>query len=387
MVNMKIGIEYLNFYVPEYYISLDLIAEKLGTDSGKYSHGIGQEKMSMPPHSEDVVTLGANAAWPIIEKHGPDNIDSVIFCTETGIDQSKSAGIYIHRLLGLNSNCRNVEMKQACYSATAALQLACGYVARKPDRKVLVIASDISRYDLGSNAEPTQGCGAVAMLISADAKILEIDPVSGCHTEDVMDFWRPNYRKTALVDGKFSALKYLQSIGHSWQDYRANGGRAFEEFAQFCYHLPFTKMGEKAHRHLNKLNGATVDPTTIEPGFHFNRLVGNSYCASLYISLISMLENCPEDLANKSIGLFSYGSGCVGEFFSGIVQPGYQDHLDIEKHKIMLEDRQSLTYDTYLDFWHAPDPKDGETVKIDPMGKSKFRLTSIDEHKRHYESD
>lgn len=384
---MKIGIEHLNFYVPQYYIELTTIAEQHGVDVTKYHRGIGQEKMSIPPHCEDVVTLGANAAFPIIEKHGAEMIDSVIFCTETGIDQSKSAGIYVHHLLGLNPNCRNVEMKQACYSATAALQLACGYVARKPDKKVLIIASDISRYDLGSNAEPTQGCGAVAMLISSDPKIMEIDAISGIHSEDVMDFWRPYYRKTALVDGKFSAQKYLQSLGHAWNDYKANGGRPFEEFIQFCYHLPFTKMGEKAHRHLSKINGTQSDSAAFEPGMAYNRQMGNSYSASLYISLLSALETCEGDLSGKTLGLFSYGSGCVGEFLSGVVQPGYREQLDLSQHKDMLEDRERLSYETYLDYWHAPDPTDGSEVIIEAQGKSKFRLAGINDHKRHYEAD
>lgn len=384
---MKIGIDYLNFYVPQYYIDLATIAEQHGVDVTKYNRGIGQEKMSIPPHCEDVVTLGANAADPIVKQNGVDDIDTLIFCTETSIDQSKSAGIYVHRLLGLNANCRDVEMKQACYSATAAIQLACGYVARKPDRKVLIVASDISRYDLGSNAEPTQGCGAVAMLIAANPKIMAIDPESGLHTEDVMDFWRPNYRKTALVDGKFSAQKYLQSLGHAWHDYRANGGREYKEFAQFCYHLPFSKMAEKAHRHLSKINGSTSNLEDYEPGLIVNRQVGNSYCASLYMSLGSMLENYDGDMADKPVALFSYGSGCVGEFLSGVIQPGYHDRLNVKDHKRMLEEREALSYETYLEYWHAPDPQDGSPVTIESQGKSKFRLAGIHDHKRQYEAD
>ena len=381
---MKIGIEYLSFFVPQFYIDLGTIAEQQDVAAEKYYNGIGQEKMSMPPHSEDVVTLGANAAHSIIEKNGVDDIDTVIFCTETGIDQSKSAGIYVARLLGLKDNVRNVEMKQACYSATAALQLACGYVARKPNKKVLIIASDISRYDLGSNAESSQGCGAVAMLISSDAKILEVDPVSGLHSEDVMDFWRPNHRKTAIVDGKFSAQKYLQSMAHAWNDYQENGGRDFEEFAQFCYHLPFSKMGEKAHRHLSKINSSPMDEKSYLPGMELNRVIGNSYSASLYISLISALTRAEGDLSDKPIALFSYGSGCVGELLSGVVQPNYLDY--ITEYDVMLEEREALDYETYLEYWHAPEPKDGSSVDIAPVGDSRYRLTGIYDDKRQYEA-
>ena len=167
----KIGIEALSFYVPKRYLDLATLAEHKGIDPAKFALGIGQEKISMPEHDEDIVTLAAEAARPIIDAHGSDDIDTVLFATESGIDQSKSAGIYVHRLLGLPSHCRNVELKQACYSGTAAVQMACGLVARKPDRKVLIIASDVSRYDLDGPAEATQGCGAVAILIAANPSI------------------------------------------------------------------------------------------------------------------------------------------------------------------------------------------------------------------------
>ena len=40
------------------------------------------------------------------------------------------------------------------------------YVKNHPERKVLVIASDIARYSLASGGEVTQGVGAVAMMIT-----------------------------------------------------------------------------------------------------------------------------------------------------------------------------------------------------------------------------
>lgn len=380
----KIGIENLSFYVPRNYLDLAVLAKRQNIDQAKFYRGIGQEKFAVPCHDEDIVTLAAEAARPIVENCGIDEIDTVLFATETGIDQSKSAGIYVHRLLGLPANCRNVELKQACYSATAALQLACGYVARKPDKKVLVIASDVSRYDLDSPAEATQGCGAVAMLVSANPAIIEIDPFSGCYTEDIMDFWRPNHRKTPLVDGKYSAMKYLQSLGHAWDDYRKNGGRDYADLAQFCYHLPFSRMGQKAHRQLASLNKTPVDNDRCEPGMIYNRQIGNCYAASLYLSLISMLENTEQDLSGRAVGLFSYGSGSVAEFLSGVVQPGYQAHLYKSHHQDLLTDRTALDYDDYLTLWHAPDPQDGQLVEIPAAARGRYRLAKIDEHKRHY---
>ena len=45
--------------------------------------------------------------------------------------------------------------------------------------------------------------------------------------------------------------------------------------------------------------------------------IGNMYTASLYSSLISLLVNVPsQNLLNKKVGLFSYGSGLAACMFS-----------------------------------------------------------------------
>ncbi|CUI60591.1 hydroxymethylglutaryl-CoA synthase [Cognatishimia activa] len=378
------GISAISFYTPHRYIGLETLAEHHGIDPEKFSKGIGQEKIAMPGHDEDIVTMAAEAAKPIIDRYGADGIDTVLFATETGIDQSKSAGIYVHQLLGLPANCRNVELKQACYSATPALQMACSYVARKPDRKVLVIASDVARYDLDSSGEATQGAGAVAMLVTANPTVLEIGANSGVFTEDIMDFWRPNDRRTPLFDGKYSTLRYLNAMTEAWKDYQANGGHAYDTFSHFCYHLPFSRMGEKAHGRLAKANKTPIDMDKALSGMAYNRVVGNSYTASIYLSLMSTLENTEGDLTGNMIGLFSYGSGATGEFFDAKVVEGYADHLFTKRHQDILSERVSVSYDEYVALWNAPNVVDGTSEPLAEEARGRYRLARIDENKRIY---
>lgn len=378
------GLSALSFYTPHRYVALDTLAEHHGIDPAKFSRGIGQEKIAMPGHDEDVVTLAAEAAKPIIDRYGTDGFDTIMFATETGVDQSKSAGLYLQGLLGLPANVRNVELKQACYSATAALQMACAHVARKPDRKVLVIASDIARYDLDSSGEATQGAAAVAMLVTANPTLLEIGTVSGLFSEDIMDFWRPNHRRTPLVDGKYSALRYLNALVEAWRDYRANGGLDYDAFAHFCYHLPFSRMGEKAHRHLAKEAQATSNLDMALPGMIYNRQVGNSYTASMYLAILSTLENSDADLTGSSFGLFSYGSGATGEFFDAKVVAGYRDHLFTARHRELIENRDPVSYDEYVALWHARAVEDGSDTPMPEEARGRFRLASIDDNKRIY---
>ncbi|AKK19671.1 hydroxymethylglutaryl-CoA synthase [Candidatus Liberibacter africanus] len=386
---MAIGIEDISFYTTNQYIDLSVIAEKNGVDVAKFYVGIGQERMSVLNPDEDIVTMAAAAALPILENQDKNLINTLFFATESSIDQSKSAAIWLHNLLGLNSSCRVVELKQACYSATFALHMACALVAKTPQRKVLIVASDVARYDRGSSGEPTQGCGAVAILISSQASVLEIEHATGMYTNDCMDFWRPNYRSAAFVDGKYSTKIYLQSLKLSWQDYKKNNGHDFSQFQHFCYHQPFTRMAEKAHIHLSKTVNMNLSATEIETAIGmtvlYNRLIGNSYTASLYISLISLLDHSEENLAGKRIGFFSYGSGCMAEFFSGIVQEGYRSRSHKKHHQYIINSRIPVSYQIYCNLHQEMIPSDEGNCIIPHTTTGPFRLSAIKNHKRIYE--
>lgn len=260
-----VGIEAITFHSSKTYLELRDLAHARGVDPDRYVIGIGQERMGIPSTGEDVVTLSAHAAEAALEGIDRETVTNLIFATETGIDQSKSAGIYVHGLLGLSKRCRVLEVKQACYSATGAIQLAKGYLATHPDERALVIAADEARYGLGAAGEPTQGCGAAALVLSTTPTIFAFDDETGYCVEDVMDFWRPNYRDEALVDGKASMLVYIRCLKECWRQYKETSGRSFADVDGFCYHLPFSGMGIKAHRSLlkrEKVLASGVDPKT-----------------------------------------------------------------------------------------------------------------------------
>ncbi|MCF7847619.1 MAG: hydroxymethylglutaryl-CoA synthase [Kiritimatiellales bacterium] len=387
---MKIGIDRISFYTSNYFVDLQTLADARSVDVNKYYTGIGQEKMGIPPPDEDIVTMGASAAFRLQQDGELDDVELLLFATESGIDQSKAAGVYVHGLLEMNNRCRTVELKQACYSGTAALQLAIGFVARNPGKKALVIAGDVARYELGSPGEATQGCGAVAMLVSADPRLVEINPECGYYTEDVMDFWRPNYRSEALVDGKYSTMVYIHTLLESWKQYAGLTGLSLTDFDHFCYHIPFTKMAEKAHEKLcRKLKvelGKDQLHSLLEESLRYSRITGNCYSASMYVALASLLDTAAEDLTGKRIGFYSYGSGCVGEFFSGTVQPGYREVLYGNDHKKLLENRTELTYQQYEDIFNYGVPADGGEHVFPQYKTGPFRFSGISQHKREYET-
>lgn len=388
---VKVGIDAMGFYTSQYYLDLQTLATARGVDVDKYVIGLGQHRMSVMSPDEDIVTMAANAGHRVLRDIDKNEIELLLFATESGTDQSKAAGIFVHRLLNLPARCRVVELKQACYSATAGLQLALPLLRENPNKKVLLIASDIARYGLHSVGESSQGGAAVAMVLSANPRMLEIEPESGFNTEDVMDFWRPNYKDEALVDGKYSCEVYLRLVQKTWEQYTALSNRTFSDHAHFCYHVPVPKLVEKAHQCLLKFNGlprlsATEIESQLKPSLLYGRVIGNCYSAALYLSLISLLENKKTSLEGKRIGFYSYGSGCVAEFFSGIVRPQYQERLDTAFHQHLLEKRTPLLQEEYEAFYAFAQPTDGRTVTLDTHQKGLFRLAAFKEHKRIYEA-
>lgn len=383
------GIHDLSFATTEFFLPHTALADHNGTDIGKYHVGIGQRSMSVPAVDEDIVTMGAAAAAPIIARHGADRIRTVVFATESSIDQAKAAGIYVHSLLGLPSATRVVELKQACYGATAALQFAIGLVRHDPAQQVLVVASDVSKYELDSPGEATQGAAAVAMLVGADPALVRIEEPSGLFTADVMDFWRPNYREAALVDGQESIAAYLQAVEGSWKDYEEHGGRALDEFSAFCYHQPFTKMAHKAHRHLLNYCGHDTDKDAIaravEQTTAYNAVIGNSYTASMYLGLAALLDQT-DDLTGRSVGFLSYGSGSVAEFFAGTIVPGYRENLRTAAHREAIDRRQPVDYAVYRELHEWSFPTDGGDHPTPPQTTGPFRLAALRGHKRIYET-
>jgi hydroxymethylglutaryl-CoA synthase len=383
---MNIGIDLISFYTPPFFLSLTDLAAQRKISAEKYTIGIGQDEMSILPPDEDVVTMGANAAQSLLDKVDKTQIKALIFATESGVDQSKSAGMFVHRLLGLSKECRVIEMKQACYSGTFSLRSAMGLISLQKNAKVLVINSDVARYDLNSPGEPTQGCGAVALIVSNNPRLLKVESESAYISEDVMDFWRPNYRSSAIVDGQYSTKIYLKALNECWKKYGELTKRLPEHVHHFCFHLPFTRMAEKALKQLFRCKEEFQSRfIKSSPGFRYNRVVGNSYTASLYLNLCSLLDCSAENLEGHRVGLFSYGSGFVAEFFSGVIQAGYGSHLLKDLHSRLISQRKKISYREYLEFYHYALPEQGEVFNVPHFTNGHFRFSGLDNHKRLYE--
>ena len=386
---MTIGIDKIGFATSPYVLRLKDLAAARDTDPEKLSKGLLLKEQSVAPITEDIVTLAATAADDILTDEDKEAIDMVILATESGIDQSKAAAVFVHGLLDIQPFARSFEMKEACYAATAALDYAKLHVEKFPQSKVLVIASDIAKYGIGTPGEPTQGAGAVAMLISQNPRILSFNDDNVAQTRDVMDFWRPNYATTPFVNGIYSTQQYLDSLKTTWAEYQKRTGLALTDFAAVCFHLPYPKLALKGLKKILDKSVSEEKKDQLQYNFDqsilYSQRVGNIYTGSLFLGLLSLLENDPQLKAGDRIALFSYGSGAVSEIFSANLVPGFEQLLD---HKRMekLDQRTVLSVSDYERLFY-------EEVDLDPSGNQVFEpathqtfaLTEIKEHQRTYQ--
>lgn len=385
---MKIGIDKIGFAMPNYYLDIRDLATARGIESDKFTKGLLQLEMSIPPVSQDIVTLGAQAAYEILDEEDLEKIDMIIVGTESGIDQSKASSVFIHGLLDIQPFVRAIEVKEACYGATAALDFAKNHVMNNPESKVLVIASDIAKYGVKSSGESTQGAGSCAMLVSSNPRILEFNNDNVCLTRDVMDFWRPNYSQYAFVEGKFSTEQYLDCLTTTWDRFVEKSQNKLSDFSAVCLHLPYPKLGLKGLSLL--LEQADEDKkeellARFNESILYSQRVGNIYTGSLFLGLLSLLENNTTLEAGNKIALYSYGSGAVSEVFSLTLVDGYKDQLRNNRFED-FDKRTRISVDEYEKMFFRDTTVDAEgNLDIsDIKDESRFVLEKIENHKRVY---
>ena len=349
MIGDSIGIEAIGFSTSNIEFSLKDFADAKGQDHEKFENGLWQKKMSVISPVDDVITLAYNAVMEFSNEELKKEIDLVLFATESEIDCSKSLACELHNLLNLKKQCRCLDVKHACYGGTGAVYLAQSYVKSNKQSKVLVVMSDVAWYGFDTAGENTNGCGAVALLISNDAKIATFNNDNIHFTDYKNDFYRPVWKSTPICEGHYSIKCYLtmfKEVIKAYSDtYFENENTKFSDnFDYLISHMPFPKMLDKCMQIAgfgDKINNYT------EIIKQYPSLVGNMYTGSLYAGLLSLLENCKDDLSGKKIVMFSYGSGAQCEMYSLNISNGYNNFLNQEKHHRLLNERKKIDYKEY----------------------------------------
>jgi hydroxymethylglutaryl-CoA synthase len=406
-MKIRVGIDAMGIAVPRRYIDIEDLARARGIDPAKYTQGLGAAEMAVAEPGEDTVSLAADAARRALAaaKLDGSELGLLVVGTETGVDHSKPVASYVHGLLDLPRSMRVYDTQHACYGGTAGLMTALEWIASgaAAGKSALVICSDIARYGLGTAGEPTQGAGAVAMVIGRNPAMLEIDiGITGTSSTHVHDFWRPLGMREAQVDGHYSVQCYLDALASAYRGWKQKAierelvhadTMVSEKLARICYHVPFCKMARKAHVHVRKcdLEDTRVPWDTaiederamlsfrdqVEPSLRVCSRVGNVYTGSLYLSLAGLLETQAFALAGQRVGLFSYGSGCTSEFFSGVVGPRAAERMNGAPITEVLAARERITIHEYERIMAL-------TLPLEGAKPGAFRFSGVVDHRRQY---
>ncbi|XP_060065136.1 hydroxymethylglutaryl-CoA synthase 1-like isoform X2 [Ylistrum balloti] len=350
-----VGIVAIDVYFPSQYVEQAELEQYDGVSTGKYTIGLGQDKMGFCTDREDINSLCLTVVERLMHKlegHiGYESIGRVEVGTETIVDKSKSVKSVLMQLFeeSENTDLEGIDTTNACYGGTAALFNAINWIESSSwdGRYALVVAGDIAVYATGN-----------ALVFDRRAR--------GIHMQHVYDFYKPDLASEyPVVDGKLSVQCYQHALDMCYERYSR---RAKEEGFKvesslidiadgLLFHSPYCKLVQKSfarvmandfltdknpdfqgrYAGLEDFRDIQLDQcyfdkevekafmTASKPLFEektrrstlLGNQVGNMYTPSLYGGLVShLMSHTIEELAGQRIVLFSYGSGLAASMFS-----------------------------------------------------------------------
>ena len=266
-----IGISGFSAYFPPYRVDLADWCQWTGAAWDKTSTVIGRSFRMRGP-DESVYTMAGNAVMRLIEQYDvdPARVGFLGLGTESSTDNSAGAiivkgmldeGLTAKGLPRISRNCEVPELKHACLGGIYALKQGLRYLAlERKDTCAIVVSADIAEYARGSTGEPTQGAGAVAMLLERDPALLEIDlPNIGSASDyRAVDFRKPvmrnlirgtlncHFQDLPVFNGKYSTTCYLDQTLHALDDMLQRMDRKpadyYDSLAAVFMHRPYHRM-------------------------------------------------------------------------------------------------------------------------------------------------
>lgn len=401
---MKVGIDSIAFDIPKIHLPIKVLAENRNIEPEKLVKGLGLHKMSFPDVHQDVVTFAANAVYKLIQQENlnPKDIARIYVGTESAVDSSKPIATYITSLLeqqlgeGSFNYCDTLDMTFACIGAVDALQITLDFIRLNPTKKAIVVATDNAKYDLNSTGEYTQGAGAIAMLVTANPRVLSFSQEVGVSAQGVFDFFKPRryfskeevlntndnpewfgileneiafYKEQPVFDGQYSNQCYINRTSDAYFKYKEitnQNGKLYESWENILMHLPYCFQARRTFVEIfAKENNLTEDIKTISKSTEYLEFVnqtifpseiasgqvGNMYTGSIFLGMLSTLcyhmqQN--SDLTNKKFGFIAYGSGSKSKVFEAEVQEHWQSVIEKTQLFETLNNSTEIDFGTYI---------------------------------------
>jgi len=391
---MKTGIDAIAFDVAKIHLPIKSLAEVRKIEPEKLEKGLGLLKMTLPDFHQDTVVFGANALTKLILDNNIDltEIARIYVGTESSIDSSKPISSFLISLMeqkfGENSlsECDVVDFTFACIGGVDALQNCLDFIRLNPDKKAIVVTTDIAKYDLNSTGEYTQGAGAAAMLIASNPKIIAIENTWATSTKGVFDFFKP-YRQISkseitgnnnndswfdnleskieihkdqpVFDGQYSNQCYMDRTRSAYFNFKKitnSSDTLYNSWNSIVMHLPYSFQGRRmlteiyaldaedkiayepeSAEYQSKLKETAKSETyrnfvseKLQPAEIASSLIGNLYTGSIFMGLLSTLSHfyqSGKEISGKKFGFLAYGSGSKSKVFEGTIQSQWKDAI------------------------------------------------------------
>ncbi len=417
----NIGIDAIDFYVPPIGLKISDLAIARNIEPAKLEKGLGLKSMALMDVDEDAASMAANALYKLIANNNidPKSVGRIYLGTESALDAAKPTATYAvgmveeklakHHGLRCFKNCDVVDMTFACVGAVDALENCIDWIKSNSERKAIVIASDVAKYELASTGEYTQGAGAVAMLISSNPSIISFNETFGISMEHVGDFFKPRrllrnkdlngdidiqkitstnkavlelFYEEPVFDGQYSNECYAKRIKEGMEHFiEQKNTNLLTDWDKLVFHLPYAFQGRRMMLDIwidwMKENGKlgdienevgkedhndiktwkkSVSKSSLYKNFVKEKIadgevasgeIGNMYTASIFMSLISHLYVSCENNQELEGKRFGFISYGSGSK-SKVFEGTIQNNWKSKTKHLSLFD--SLSNRTFIDF-------------------------------------
>jgi hydroxymethylglutaryl-CoA synthase len=277
MERKSIGISGLAAYTPPFRVWLEDWCSWTGNQWPKIREVVGRS-FRVRGRNQSVYTMAATAVMRLIEQYDidPARVKFLGLGTESSTDNSAGAiivkGMVDQALIArgkppIARSCEVPEFKHACLGGVYGMKSAIRHLALDgAGGQAIVVCADIAEYARGSSGEPTQGAGAVAMLLEENPKLAAVDLLRSGSASDyrIMDFRKPMLRFCGqdrseshqvqdfpVFNGKYSTTCYIDETLHALNDMYEKRGLTAADYLRSLkivfMHRPYRRMPETGY--------------------------------------------------------------------------------------------------------------------------------------------
>ncbi|MES2239459.1 MAG: hydroxymethylglutaryl-CoA synthase [Bacteroidota bacterium] len=412
---MKTGIDALSFDVAKLHLPIKTLAVARNIEPEKLEKGLGLIKMTLPDAHQDSVVFAANAMTKLIQDNqiNLNEIARIYVGTESAIDSAKPIGSFLISLMEAKfgedslAECDVVDFTFACIGGVDAMQNCLDYIKLNPTKKAIVVTTDFAKYDLNSTGEYTQGAGALAMLITANPRIIAFENHWATNTKGVFDFFKPYrtlskeaitgntnndvwfdnleshieiHKDQPVFDGQYSNQCYMDRTRNAYfslKKLKQTSETLYNSWSSIIMHLPYSFQGRRMLSEIYALDAAdSIISSEETPAEYQNKLketsktaeyknfveeklmpaelasslIGNLYTGSIFMGFLSTLAyfyDSEKEITNNTFGFLAYGSGSKSKVFEGIIQAQWKEALANVKLFETLDKSFEIDFDTY----------------------------------------